>query len=410
MTRADRIGFVRSVLQGSGLFGLLVAAAVGCSSVPPSPASPDGGTPPADAAPGTGTSSSKLTFQTATFQLQPGDEKFICSTATYEQAINITRFDYGGQKGVHHIVMVRTTAPAPAGPFECDSLFDPTWLPLFVAGASAASLQLPDDTTHVLPPGSQVLVQLHLLNASPRPISGRVSIDMGTVPQPAVNRAQLFAFGTTDIQLAPHANGSAGGDCTLNRDLDIFGIFPHMHTLGTRMTVQAGPSADQLQDIYSAPWDFNMQAIFAMNMSLKQGQFVRVTCDYDNTTDNMVTFGESTHDEMCFFAVFVKDSSADGTPLDASCVGGAGGGMECTATENEKGIGRACTHGGGECKTGTACSADFDGSTSGICISLSCTSSDACGSGANCCKLPQAGGIALCLPDSCTPGDCTPVN
>ena len=39
-------------------------------------------------------------------------------------------------------------------------------------------------------------------------------------------------------------------------------------------------------------------------MKLEAGQYSRVTCNYDNTTDRTVTYGESTLDEMCFIGMF----------------------------------------------------------------------------------------------------------
>ena len=35
--------------------------------------------------------------------------------------------------------------------------------------------------------------------------------------------------------------------------------------------------------------------------TLEEGDIVRVTCDYMNDTDKVAQFGESSHDEMCFF-------------------------------------------------------------------------------------------------------------
>ena len=83
------------------------------------------------------------------------------------------------------------------------------------------------------------------------------------------------------------------------------------------MTLEFGPSADAMHTVYARdPYDFNDQRIDAMDMVLEQGQHARLTCNYKNTRQDMVTYGESTFDEMCFLIMF-----AVGTPT--ACILGS---------------------------------------------------------------------------------------
>lgn len=400
-------------------------AILGCHASP----SRDGGPSGSTGQSGPSASASTVVYESGTFTIEAAAERYVCFTARYDQAMSIQRFDYGGVEGVHHVFMARTLSPEPDGSFECQTLFKTNWLPIFTAGASGAALAFPDDTTLELPAQTQVLVQLHLLNASARSITGKVKITMQLARQPGAHRAVLFPFGTTVINLAPHTTGAVSQDCKLQRDLDVFAVFPHMHLLGKKLTFEAGDSADSLTTVYDTPWDFTQQYIQPMTLSLKTGQFTRVTCQYDNNTDMPVTYGESTHDEMCFLSVFVKD----GADLDGQCLnldgfqkdhgGGDGGpdgdgpppsgdGGTCTTQENELGIGRPCTKGGGECSSGLLCTVDLasDQGNDGLCISLGCSASDACGTGASCCQPSGGGGVSICIPESCRPSDCAPVS
>jgi len=42
------------------------------------------------------------------------------------------------------------------------------------------------------------------------------------------------------------------------------------------------------------------------------GDVTRVTCNYENTTDETITFGESTKNEMCFLVGFAADRAGTG--------------------------------------------------------------------------------------------------
>jgi hypothetical protein len=78
-----------------------------------------------------------------------------------------------------------------------------------------------------------------------------------------------------------------------------------MHQLGTSMKLELGTSADDMQLIYSRdPWDFDQQTIDGLDMTVEQGKFARLTCNYDNTTNRTITYGESSFDEMCFLGIF----------------------------------------------------------------------------------------------------------
>lgn len=57
--------------------------------------------------------------------------------------------------------------------------------------------------------------------------------------------------------------------------------------------------------IYDRPYDFNEQRQFPVNMlALEGGDSLDVECTYENTTDRMVKFGESSLDELCFIGLY----------------------------------------------------------------------------------------------------------
>jgi hypothetical protein len=114
-----------------------------------------------------------------------------------------------------------------------------------------------------------------------------------------------WAIGSSQIHLAARQAGTAQNVCTMSGPVDLLAVFPHMHTLGKQLKVEVGKSIDAMQPLYVRdPFDFDDQHMEKVKISLQAGDVLRVTCSYMNPTDQEVVFGESSHDEMCFFVGF----------------------------------------------------------------------------------------------------------
>lgn len=383
------------------------------------------------AAPTALASGSEFSFESDTYAVPAGTEKYMCFTKKITEDMWVDKFSHGDQANVHHLVLVRTLAPESDEPFECPVFFKTTWIPLFATGTSDAELVTPSGSSFSLPKGTQLLLQLHLLNAGVDTATGKVDIAMRKVAK-TPSEAGVYGFGTTLITLPPGEVTTVKNDCVVKNDVDVFAVFPHMHTLGKSLTFETGPDPDHLTQEYEVhDWDFGNQFIAPHPLHLYAGEATRTTCTYDNTRSQAVTFGESTENEMCFFTAFrtnyqgldgcvelggwkaLTPGGGDGGAAPDSGPNAGGTAAECAAvTGNEKGIGASCTKGGGECKSGLSCSIDLNPGTetTGFCMQVGgCTTATDCGSAASCCAPAQGGGaIKICMPEACRPADCTP--
>ena len=81
-----------------------------------------------------------------------------------------------------------------------------------------------------------------------------------------------------------------------------------MHKLGTSMTTQLLPGGGgTASDLGTIPaWSFNTQAWLEIGKSgaggavVSQGDTIKTTCAYKNTTGANVKYGQNTADEMCY--------------------------------------------------------------------------------------------------------------
>lgn len=264
----------------------------------PACASKDSTTTPANTNPG-----DKLRHETTTYTLQPGEEKYFCYTMNLpaDKETVVTEFapEYG--KAVHHFAYYYTIAPEPDGFSECPVLIKTTWIPLFEGGKDSGKLALPAGAGVRLK-GSQLLIQLHLVNTTKAAITEKSAMVMTVVdPKTKTTNAGLFGFDNRVIDIPPKTTGyQREMSCKVDKDMDVFAIMGHLHTRGTWIEVSRGlKPGDEV--LYQTTWNFDIQPTTPIKLSIKKGDSIHLRCKWDNSTDKQITYGESTFDEMCAF-------------------------------------------------------------------------------------------------------------
>jgi hypothetical protein len=195
--------------------------------------------------------------------------------------------------------------------------------------------------------GTEFVIQVHYHpgnGGTPAPDLSQVhfwTLPDGVLPERIVRRAGIVAF-NLNIPAGEPAYGleqswqmsgvSALGGRSLGGTISVGGTFisgeiigqsPHMHALGTRLTVTKRDSAGNTACLVDVPrWDFEWQ----LDYLYRPDSFVRydssdtltVRCEYDNTAGNQpvvdgtalepkdVRWGEGTHDEMCLNYVWMR--------------------------------------------------------------------------------------------------------
>lgn len=255
----------------------------------------------------TATASNELTFKTLPYTLKPGDEKYFCYTmdlpADRETVITELSPTYG--KATHHFGMYYTIAAEPNGFSECPLLVKETWIPLYGGGVDSGPLKLPQGAGFRLGKGQQILIQLHLLNAGKTDVTDTGAMTMKLVdPATKVTPAGMFGFDNRDLAIpAKTMDVERVMTCTLPFDMNVFGVFGHMHTKGKHIEVSRGatPGAEIL---YATPWVFDQQPTVLKSFQAKKGDTVHIRCKWDNPSELPVKYGESTNDEMCSFVFY----------------------------------------------------------------------------------------------------------
>jgi hypothetical protein len=167
---------------------------------------------------------------------------------------------------------------------------------------------LPSDVGLELPaPGALMAVEFHYFNTSGTPAQDQSGVEVCVTSKFRPNTASVSWLGTETITLPPKATGTATGTCTPQRKgmnatdpIHVLYSWPHMHKLGKHLksVVQRASGAQEM--LWDGDFSFDFQVLHDTPLLLNPGDSVTTTCTFDNSTNNQVSFGQSTTMEMCF--------------------------------------------------------------------------------------------------------------
>ena len=176
---------------------------------------------------------------------------------------------------------------------------------VYASGVGTNELVFPPGKGLKLGAGSLVALQLHVFNTTDTPMSGSSGVEVLEVPESEVTEeVDLFLPGPRDLAIPPQQTSMASGTCTVRGRQTLFALFPHIHQLGTHLkttlTVGGAPRV-----IHDADYQFDEQAFLEIEpITLDAGDTITSECTWNNTTNDTVTYGESSTTEMCYSILF----------------------------------------------------------------------------------------------------------
>jgi hypothetical protein len=251
------------------------------------------------------------------FMLAPGTEMYQCQRLTVQQDMYLVQITPLSPMGVHHEVLAIDASGQPDGVSTCQA-FEPGWTPLFASGVGSPSLTMPDKVALKVIKGQQIVLNLHLFNATTQPIpTSTAAIQVALANDPSGYQLAGVPF-VGNMNFTVPANMQVNGQCTVSNDATYFAVFPHMHLTGAHMKVWT-ESGGQQNVVWDQDYNFSEQK-FGMfpGVQLKQGDVIKNTCTYSPAGIGK-KFGDSTTDEMCFAISYVTPPIS-GTAGKAFCI------------------------------------------------------------------------------------------
>ncbi|MCW5804261.1 MAG: hypothetical protein KIT31_17950 [Deltaproteobacteria bacterium] len=244
-----------------------------------------------------------------TWTLNPGQlDTYKCVRLTIPEDMYITNIQAQAPVGTHHTVLSIAGANGTNGPDgeqDC-SVGTLGTVMLYASGVGTAPLNFPTGVGIKVAAGTKIHLNLHLFNATDNPISGDSAILVKAQSTPPPTLAEMVFAGAFLFQIpANNQPHTASGGCTVNTPYTLFAVWPHMHQSATHQKVELirGGNTTVLHD---KPFQFAEQNYYLQSpeIAVQQGDRIRVTCTWVNNTGQVIRFGDSSNEEMCFSGLY----------------------------------------------------------------------------------------------------------
>jgi hypothetical protein len=252
---------------------------------------------------GGGASSDLETLISAEWSLEPGTEIYLCSRVTLEEDTWISEFHPIIPLGTHHTVVTLDDSGKPDGTTECTSAAEGGDRSIYGTGVGTQPLVMPDGVAVKIAAGDQVVLNLHLFNASPQVLTGTSGVAYKEADPDQIEReASSHLWGPIDFAIDPNGTTTDSATCTLQEDLELFAILPHMHQTGVHLRFLYAPPGGEEVELFDRDYDFDSQELqmYEPVILLEAGGTITTECTWDNPTDETLRFGQSSNEEMCF--------------------------------------------------------------------------------------------------------------
>lgn len=233
--------------------------------------------------------------------VKPGGDVMFCTHFRYDGPdVAFDSIDMQQGKWGHHAVLLAAKNPLEPGSVEdCSNPADMAKFDVFATFGDP----LPEGHAMLLPHGKTIVLQSHYLNAGPKELLVR---DVLRVRTKAVADVQYwgssFANAELTFTLPPHSTGKVVSECVSPSDMKVLLLGGHMHEWGTKFVTEVGPDRDHLSKVFSVDeWKPEFRDVppvflgYTNPMIWPRGSVVRTTCEWNNTTDQVLGFPE----EMC---------------------------------------------------------------------------------------------------------------
>lgn len=292
--------------------GIAVVFAIGCGGG-------EGGggddTPPMIDAPGTmadapPTPAGYTRLVGRTWSLAGGQlDTYRCARLTIPDDTYVTNILAQAPAGTHHTVLSISdgSTQGPDGEYNCD-VGELGMVMLYASGVGTSPLDFPSGVGVKIPAGTQVHLNLHLFNATDAGISGDSAILIKSQSTPTPMLAEMvfagkFVFGIP----SNNQNYNVIGGCVApaNTSYSLFAVWPHMHRLANHQKVEL-IRGGQTTSLHDKMFVFAEQNYYLKDpvVAVQAGDEIRVTCTFKNNTGAIVTFGDSSNQEMCFAGLY----------------------------------------------------------------------------------------------------------
>jgi hypothetical protein len=259
-----------------------------------------------------------------------GQELTVCIVIPYgnTQDMVVNSIDVDLSPGSHHLIVYETSDEPTTTPYACTpfaGIAFGTDTPLVFANKEQVTWTFPTGIGQDVPANTYVKIEAHYINATSTALQGHGQVTFHATPKasmPPYQPANFTFWGTTQINIPPNSMASTGPLFQSGiAGTHLISITTHQHRLGTGIMVweSAAPGEQDTQIAKDLDWSNPSWGLLAPQYDFDGTNGLTYECDWTNTTDETVQFGESALDEMCFVGGYYYPSKGLDLCVDGSC-------------------------------------------------------------------------------------------
>jgi hypothetical protein len=255
-------------------------------------------------------------------------ETTVCITRrlTNAEDLVISGYTVDLSPGSHHLLVYavpdtqENLTPTPCHPFE-----GLTNEPIVFANRDKIDWSFPEGVAFELPAHQMVRIEGHFINTTASDLEGSGTVTLRGWPKasaPPWQKADALFYGTTHIEIPPGASFSTGPLFQAGpAGTRYISVTTHQHRLGTGIQVWTSSQAGLLGDRVAndTDWSDPSWRLLPTPFDFDGTSGITFQCDWFNSTDQTVTFGESALAEMCFAGGYYYPGKGFHVCVDGQC-------------------------------------------------------------------------------------------
>lgn len=284
----------------------------GAAAQPPAPAAGNGGAGGGSAAP---PEPKPFKAEIRVPGVLPGEEGTVCTQVRLDNpaAGSVIKLRNTLSMASHHFIVSKVTDPLageepllPCTPFRGAV----RGAPFSITQKHEDIVELPEGVAYPIDAGQLMHLELHYLNVGAEPLDVVAETELYPAAQSApLQESTVMLIGTGDILIGPRQRVSTGPKFIAlpegMQGVRFFAITGHTHRFGESVKVSSardsGEPVAQLYDPQPYVWDSPEMKRLDPAVEVPAGGGFNFECAWLNSTDEIITFGESALAEMCFF-------------------------------------------------------------------------------------------------------------
>lgn len=229
------------------------------------------------------------------------------------QTENVNWAEYQQNSGTHHMTLSSTLGGAviDAGSYECEDLYGDSSLMqdqiMFFGtqGEAEGVMRLPEGVAATFPTNINIIHEVHYVNTTDQDVDIYSRVNAWTIPSEEVVEG-IWGGQVRDenIEIPANSEHTEWSRCVMNEDIEVLFLASHTHELGIEFNIAPFDGKDVGEVFYTNnDWHDPKIVQYDPPMAIKAGEGFEWSCTWRNDSDEPVSYGSTSQDEMCNLAI-----------------------------------------------------------------------------------------------------------